>query len=360
MDPITHTLTGAALSRAGLHRTTPLATATLVLAANIPDLDILAYEAGEYAGLALRRGWSHGPVGLLILPLVLVAAMAGWDRWVRRRRDPGEPPVSSRALLPLAFMGALTHPLLDWLNTYGVRLLMPFDRRWFYGDALFIIDPWLWLLLAGAVTVATRPSRTASGFWAALGLAMGALLLVSGEMPPPAGWIWMAGAAGAALLHGFGRLRNRDSAARAGAALALAYVLIMIAVSQRAESVIRSALEAEGQAVVEVMFQPAPATPFHGSYVAVTDAGYLRGTFRGYGDAASRVGRPAGDALPVLTAGERAQLVARDPAVRDFLVWSRFPYPVHEAGEIVFVGDARYAGDARVGGLAGVRVPPAR
>lgn len=360
MDPITHTLTGAALSRGGLHRTTPLATATLIVAANIPDIDILAYEAGEYAGLALRRGWSHGPVGLLILPLVLVAAMAGWDRWVRRRRDPGVPPVSTRSLLPLAFMGALTHPLLDWLNTYGVRLLMPFDRRWFYGDALFIIDPWLWLLLAGAVAVSTRRSPTTSAFWAALGLAMGALVLLSGEMPALAGWIWGAGAVGAGLMHGFGRLRNRDIAARTGAALALTYVLVMIAFSQRAESMIRSALEVDGHDVVEAMFQPSPATPFHGGYVAVTGAGYLRGTFRGFAGAAVRVQSPAGAALPVLTAGERAELAARDPNVRDFLVWSRFPYPVLEAGEIVFVGDARYAGDARVGGLAGVRVPSAR
>ncbi len=30
---------------------------------------------------------------------------------------------------------------MDWLNSYGVRLLMPFSNRWFYGDALYIVDP---------------------------------------------------------------------------------------------------------------------------------------------------------------------------------------------------------------------------
>ena len=34
---------------------------------------------------------------------------------------------------------------MDVLNSYGVRLLMPFSGRWFYGDALYIVDPWLYL-----------------------------------------------------------------------------------------------------------------------------------------------------------------------------------------------------------------------
>ena len=45
----------------------------------------------------------------------------------------------------LAYLGILSHPLIDLLNVYGVRLLMPFSERWFYGDALFIIDIWIWL-----------------------------------------------------------------------------------------------------------------------------------------------------------------------------------------------------------------------
>ena len=31
---------------------------------------------------------------------------------------------------------------------------MPFSDRWFYGDTLFIVDPWLWLILGGAVMLA--------------------------------------------------------------------------------------------------------------------------------------------------------------------------------------------------------------
>ena len=72
----------------------------------------------------------------------------------------------TRSLLLLSYVGVLSHVALDLLNTYGVRLLMPFDRRWFYGDALFIIDPWLWLALGAGVWLArrhgaSRPARRA-------------------------------------------------------------------------------------------------------------------------------------------------------------------------------------------------------
>jgi inner membrane protein len=60
----------------------------------------------------------------------------------------------------LAGISTLTHPFLDWLNTYGMRWLMPFSGRWFYGDSLFIVDPWLLLMLGGGILAAKRFSRS--------------------------------------------------------------------------------------------------------------------------------------------------------------------------------------------------------
>ena len=48
---------------------------------------------------------------------------------------------------------------MDVLNSYGVRLLMPFSGRWFYGDALYIVDPWLYLALGGGIWMAARAAR---------------------------------------------------------------------------------------------------------------------------------------------------------------------------------------------------------
>ncbi|HEV8148826.1 MAG TPA: hypothetical protein VGP61_01435, partial [Gemmatimonadales bacterium] len=35
------------------------------------------------------------------------------------------------------------------------------SARWFYGDALFIVDPWLWLLLGGGIVLSRRGARRA-------------------------------------------------------------------------------------------------------------------------------------------------------------------------------------------------------
>ena len=67
-------------------------------------------------------------------------------------------------LFLLSFIGCLTHPALDWLNVYGIRLLEPFSSQWFYGDTLFIIDVWLWALMGFAVWFSLRREKR-GGEW---------------------------------------------------------------------------------------------------------------------------------------------------------------------------------------------------
>src|SRR5688572_10411510 len=160
MDNIAHTLAGLALAEAGLKRRSALATATLAIAANLPDIDAITYFVGrDVDSLAFRRGWTHGPVAMLVLPLVLTGIMVVWDRVVRHRPGRRLTPINTGWLFVIALIGVLSHPLLDLLNSYGVRLLMPFSDAWFYGDALFIIDPWLWATLAIGVFISRRRAR---------------------------------------------------------------------------------------------------------------------------------------------------------------------------------------------------------
>lgn len=148
MDNFTHSLAGWALGQAGLKRMTGLAVPTLIIGANLPDIDAVLSVLGTQS-LALRRGVTHGPIALLILPLLLTAAMIAFERWqVRRRKRPrSRLPVRPVPLLILAYVGTLSHPALDYMNNYGIRLLEPFAPRWFYGDTLFIIDAVLWTIL---------------------------------------------------------------------------------------------------------------------------------------------------------------------------------------------------------------------
>ena len=156
MDNLCHTLTGAALAEAGLKTRTRFGSAALMIAANLPDIDVLAFMT-DTPSVALRRGWTHGVLAQAVLPVLLVGSFLLIDR--RRPPAAGALRFHAAAMLALCYAGVLSHVGMDWLNTYGVRLLMPWSPRWFYGDAVFIVDPWLWLVLAGGAILARRGRR---------------------------------------------------------------------------------------------------------------------------------------------------------------------------------------------------------
>src|SRR5688572_7473372 len=150
----------------------------LIAAANLPDVDALAAFWGEDAERSFRRGWTHGVLAMVVLPLLLGSIAWLFDR--------------DRRIYGLACLGVWSHPLLDWLNTYGIRLLMPFDGTWFYGDALFIVDPYLWLMLGAAVMLARSKSLAGIAGWLALGIAATALVLLAERSPLGVKIVWSA------------------------------------------------------------------------------------------------------------------------------------------------------------------------
>ena len=159
MDNLTHSLAGAVLGQLGLKKKTGLGMATLIIAANIPDIDAVSTLLGGVQHLAIRRGITHGPIAMLILPIILTGIMIWFDGWQARRgqkrwaRPATRLPVHKGWLLVLAYIGCLSHPALDWLNSYGIRLLEPFSSRWFYGNSIFIIDIWIWAAMITGVWI---------------------------------------------------------------------------------------------------------------------------------------------------------------------------------------------------------------
>lgn len=155
MDNLTHSLVGAVLGRMGLKRLSPRAMPALIIAANLPDIDSFI---GPPLGLSARtfhRGFTHGIGGMLTMPFAAFAII-----WVWEKLRPGkEGPIRPAGLLLACFLGFLSHPALDFLNTYGVRLLEPFSHRWFYGDTLFIVDPWIWIMLILGLEFSWRAER---------------------------------------------------------------------------------------------------------------------------------------------------------------------------------------------------------
>ncbi|GMN01304.1 metal-dependent hydrolase [Erythrobacter sp. MTPC3] len=186
MDNLTHSLVGAVLGQTGLKKKTGLAMPALIIGANLPDVDAACFfwlEGTEHLGF--RRGITHGPPALVLLPLVLAGLLWAFDRWQTKRgkRPDGRVPVHFGWLFALSFIGCLTHPALDWLNVYGIRFLEPFSSQWFYGDTLFIIDVWLWAMLIVSVWWSLRAEkRSKSWRWPAFGGLAAALLYIGGNL----------------------------------------------------------------------------------------------------------------------------------------------------------------------------------
>jgi inner membrane protein len=162
LEPITHFLFGATMGRAGLNRKTALATATLTLAAEAPDLDVFGRFHGSVFGFAHHRGFTHSFLGVPLVAAVVVGFMyLIWRLRGRRTRDPNLHPSGPKAgppgtpalpprwglLYSYACLAGLSHILLDFTNNYGVRPFWPFSERWYSWDIVFIVEPVLLVIL---------------------------------------------------------------------------------------------------------------------------------------------------------------------------------------------------------------------
>lgn len=299
MDNVCHTLVGVAMAKAGLERRSALALPVLALGANLPDVDVVAMLVGE--GLAFRRGWTHGVAALALLPVLLVSAVALWARY--------RPPRMERTRVHLGwlwFMAALgtsTHLVLDWMNSYGVRLLMPFSERWFYGDSLFIVDPWILLALAGGIVLAARRGRREPALSAL------ALVAVYGSVN-----VWLTVSA------------RKDVARALGSRSIEARTLVVDAV---------------------------PLDPLARRVIVSDGMSYCFARVRW---PHWTLMRPLGEPLPIGADTPWARAAATRPEGRRFLKWARVPFfALGEEPGTVYIADARYARRAR-GSWAAVRV----
>jgi inner membrane protein len=342
------------LAAAGLRRAAPLATAALLIGANAPDIDIFSGAFGPYAPIAFRRGWTHGVLALALWPFVIAAALLLFDRYVRRRRAPDAPSARAGPLLAVAAVGVITHPALDWLNNYGLRWLMPFDGRWFYGDAVFIIDPWLWLVLGGAALLTYSRTRVARLRWTAF-FALASLLILFNTALVPALTlvVWALGISAVVVVRWWLRAAPAaalERAARFGFALAAAYVVTLAGASVAARSDVRAEAAARGIVAEDVSLAPLPANPFAGQIVIMTRDEYYAGTFDWLASphltlAATSVPRPRGALFETAA-------TARD--ARQYLTWARFPAvdiePLADGGTLVRFFDMRYRAMDRIPG----------
>src|SRR6185312_8519534 len=165
-------------AKAGLERLSPGATTLCILAANAPDVDVaVLIFRDRWAYLQHHRGLTHSIIGVCILALALPLVFYLADLLIARisRR---QPVIRFNGLLLASALTMATHPILDWTNNYGMRFLLPWNPRWFYGDFLFVIDPVFWLILGGSGFLLTSNTRKQITLWLVIGILTTALVMV--------------------------------------------------------------------------------------------------------------------------------------------------------------------------------------
>jgi inner membrane protein len=302
-------MVGGALGKAGLATRTPLGMTTLIVANNLPDVDVAVFATDTLA-MSFRRGWTHGVLAQAALPIALTALVVAGDR-LFRRNAPAR--VKPREILLLSYIGVLCHVFLDFVNSYGVRLLMPFSDRWFYGDALYIVDPIMYVVLgAGWLLASRRPphdAKTASG-----------------------------------------GPRRGARPARIALTVAAAYVAVMLASNLVARREVRDGITRAGRPEdTRFMVTPVFGNPFRREVIIDIGARYEKGVL--WFEPLPHF-RPAGFGVDKGLDVPEVQQALQLPRARAYLRWARFPFvQVNAAPPLngVWLNDYRYAGAAPYG-----------
>lgn len=342
MDGLTHSLVGLTSAKAGLDRLSPCAITVCVLAANAPDSDIVVLLiSGRWSFLQHHRGITHAIVGTLALAFLIPTVFFLVDQMIARFRR-RVPRIHFRGLLLASVLSSATHPIMDWTNNYGVRPFLPWSGKWFYGDLVFIVDPYLLLILGGAAFLLTSNRWAKIASWSVIGLGVSLLILLApaqriggGASLAVARTIWIVGILILFLVRALG-LEKRLGQSIAIGALAMVILywgglsLAHQAAYRNGTDIASQAASQRGERLIRTATMPTPGNPFRWLSVAETD----RAMYRFFVSPGERRSTLIGSNLPAnieryeKPTGRSAQLVAlaaRDPHAQILLGFARFP-----------------------------------
>lgn len=370
MDNLTHSLVGLTAAKAGLERLSPGASVLCVLAANSPDADIVVLAFGDrWDFLQYHRGITHAIVGVVFLAVLLPMIFYGVDRlWARLRHQ--SPKTKFRGLLIASVIVSATHPLLDWTNNYGIRFLLPWSPRWFYGDLVFVVDPFIWVVLGGAAFLLASKTKTSKFFWALVAAIITFLILFSGrggELPNQTliAALWIAAVVAIIGLFVAGaRERWGSKIAFVAFAIVVAYwgalsFLHSIALEKGREEANQIATP-NRETVARFAAMPTLANPLRWDFVFETDQATYRFPVALNGQTPAgrviRYPKPSGKTAAALEA------VSRDKPAHVFLGFARFPVahladPDCMTQTLLQLADLRYTEPGRSRGTFAVELP---
>ena len=371
MDNLTHSLVGLAVAKTGLEKLSPGATTICVLAANAPDIDVaLLLFSDRWTFLKEHRGITHAIVGTIFLSIVLPLLFYAFDHLAARLRGSAAK-TNFKGLFIASIIASVTHPVLDWTNNYGMRFLLPWNERWFYGDFIFIVDPFLWLILGTSVFLVMSTTRVQKGTWLTIAALTTLLLLFaprSSDLQHPllVRAIWFVFLVSAIILFAF-RVgeRWRSRVVLAGLSIAVCYWVALFTIHYYAVNVSRARANeiavTNSETLGKLAAMPILASPLSWDCVFDTD----KATYRLRIDLDSnrpssqvvRYVKPTGQ-LAVIT----QRLAGSERSARIFLGFARFPVVQLADSDcttqtIVQFADLRYTEPGRSRGTFSLELP---
>ena len=369
MDNLTHSLVGLTAAKAGLEKLSPGATLLCVLAANSPDSDVAIILFGDrWDYLQHHRGITHAIIGTTFLALFLPLVFYGVDRlWARVRGQ--APKTKFRGLLIASVIVSATHPLLDWTNNYGVRPLLPWSSRWFYGDLVFIIDPFLWVVLGGAAFLLASKTKISKSIWIGVAAIISFLIVSASRAGDMTSRTFLAGfwfvALVAIIVLFVTGARERWGAKIAFAAFAVVFAYWGSLAILHARAVDRGREEAQrivapnGETVGRVAAMPTLANPLRWEFVFETDQATYRFPILLSSEAPSRIVR-----YPKPTGALAAAMdeISDQKPSHVFLGFARFPVarltdPSCTTQTLLQLADLRYTEPGSSRGTFAVELP---
>jgi inner membrane protein len=368
MDNLTHSLVGLAASKAGLERLSPATSAVCIIASNAPDADILTLLFGDrWFYLHHHRGITHSIIGTFLISLAIPLIFFAFDRLIAYFKKT-KPKLKLAGLTIASLIVGASHPLMDWTNNYGVRPLLPWNSKWFYGDLVFIVDPFIWVTLGGAAFLLTSNTKLRNFYWLVLAAALTfVVMFASRPGVTNLGTVRIVWIMAVVLLVILQRL---DLAKRWGSKIAVSAFVILVAYWGGLFALHRLALaqttrqattiaQGYGETVVDLAAMPTLANPFHWQSVVETERAAYRFEVYLLGESSQELVRHE---RPDSASSPMVGRVLGDRRARIFLDFARFPVarvkdPDCTTQTIVQLADLRYTEPGNQRGTFALQLP---
>jgi inner membrane protein len=266
-------------------------------------------------------------------------------------------------------VASATHPLLDWTNNYGIRFFLPWSQKWSYGDFVFIVDPYIWLILGGAAFLLTGRTMFLKVIWGVIAALLTFLVVASprsGGLPYPRLiallWIVTIGVFIVLFVKG-ARERWGTRIPVVAIAVVLSYSGLLAFAHSRAiargNEEAAKMVTANGETVARLAAMPRLANPFRWDCVFETDRAIYRfdlGLLELNAGDAVRYEKPGPELKGVV------DYVSEQRSAQIFLNFARFPVmkvadPGCTTRTLVQLADLRYTEPGRSRGSFALELP---